>query len=114
MLWCAACTSYSNGRKRDYPYSGVTNVRKQNSVFVICPDCHKYYIQLVNEEFIGPRKRVPNYLPEIQDRAKEAGQREGKDVWVGLMRCAECSLRLAPPILREALQKWLGHGEIEE
>jgi hypothetical protein len=88
-----------------------TNVQKQIDVVVVCPDCRRSYVQRVTGEYIGPRRRAPNYLPELQERCKEHGQTDGKDHWYGLMLCAACSLERCPPSLRETMRAWLEQGE---
>lgn len=89
-------------------------MQKQVEVLVACPDCRKLYVQRVTGELVGPRKRATNSDPDLQQWCKDLGQTDGKRSWYGLMRCAACSIRLAPPILREALAKWLNHGEVKE
>jgi hypothetical protein len=86
-------------------------VQEQTDVLVVCPDCGKVYVQRVTGEYIGPRKRAPNYAPDLQERCKSQGQTDGKNHWYGLMRCAACSLRLCPPSLRKVMRAWLEMGE---
>jgi hypothetical protein len=89
-------------------------VQKQTDVLVACPDCGKVYVQRVTGAYIGPRKRAPSYLPDLQERCKARGQTDGRNGWYGVMRCAECSLQKCPPSLRESLRRWLEHGEVKE
>lgn len=86
-------------------------MQKQTDVFVQCQDCYKYYVQRVTGAYIGPRKRAPNYAPQVQEQCKAHGQTDGRRHWYGLMRCADCSVRRAPPVLRETVRKWLQEGE---
>jgi hypothetical protein len=85
--------------------------QNRTRVLVVCPDCGLVYRQWVTGTYIGPRKRCTAAHPEIRLVAEEAGQGKGKGAWYGLMRCTQCSIRLAPPALRERLEKWLLHGE---
>lgn len=87
------------------------NVQKQTDVLVVCPECKTVYVQRVTGEYIGPRKRAPNYDPALQERCKAHGQTFDRGHWYGLMRCAQCSVRDAPPALQETLRKWLQEGE---
>jgi hypothetical protein len=75
-------------------------VQKQTDVLVVCPDCGKVYVQRVTGEYIGPRKRAPNYKPALQERCKAHGQTFEQGFWYGLMRCTECSVRRHRPSSR--------------
>lgn len=86
-------------------------MQPQTDVVVVCPDCHKVYVQRVTGAYIGPRKRAPNYAVRLQERCKEAGQTFEHGAWYGLMRCTECSLKRCPPSLRETMRAWLEKGE---
>lgn len=89
-------------------------MQKQTEVLVVCPDCAREYIQSVTGEYIGPRRRAPNYKRALRERCCAHGQVKDERSWYGLMLCAECSLRRCPPALRPALQRWLEHGEVRE
>src|SRR4051794_22464471 len=98
---CGDSLPFASGPTRSFHYLRGTNVQKQTDVLVVCPECEKQYVQRVTGEYIGPKRRAPNYKPALQERCKAHGQTVGPDHWYGLMRCAECSIRLAPPAIRE-------------
>lgn len=80
-------------------------------VVAVCPDCRDVYWQEVPDGYDGPT-RAPR-ADEYALRALVATAdvlRGKKDVYYR-MRCADCSVRLAPPALRETLKKWLQQGE---
>lgn len=89
-------------------------MQEQTNVVVKCPNCFKEYVQTVTGRYIGPRKRVPNYSPLLQERCRQNGQTFDRGEWCGLMLCAACSLLRCPPALQPALQRWLEHGEVRE
>lgn len=80
-------------------------------VVAVCPDCNRGYWQEVPDGYDGPRRR-----PRLRDTALRAKCEMADDAGCGrgvyyLMRCSDCSVRLAPPSLKETLRKWLQHGE---
>lgn len=86
-------------------------MQKQTDVVVMCPDCENVYVQRVTGKYNGPRRRCRNAEYLLRERCCAAGQVEDEKSWYGLMFCAECSIKRAPPALQETMRKWLKEGE---
>jgi uncharacterized protein with PIN domain len=84
---------------------------KKKRVVAVCPDCNDVYWQEVPDGYRGP-KRIPR-KDEVLARAmlEQSDAMEHRRTRYYLMRCADCSVRLAPPALKETLRKWLQAGE---
>lgn len=84
---------------------------QKKRVVAVCPDCLRVYWQEVPYGYDGPR-RLPRRdevgIKGLIEQSDDAGR--GRTVYY-LMRCADCSVRLAPPSIRETLKKWLQQGE---
>jgi uncharacterized protein with PIN domain len=84
---------------------------EKKRIVAVCPDCLDVYWQEVPDGYDGPKK-VPNRrevaLRALVDQADDVG---GPRMVYYRMRCADCSVRLAPPALKETLRKWLQVGE---
>jgi hypothetical protein len=81
------------------------------TVVVYCPLCCRVYRQDVAHKWGGKTRRVRIGEVALRVLCEENGQGRDRDVWVGEAYCADCSLKRVPPVLREAMERWLREGE---
>jgi hypothetical protein len=81
------------------------------TVVVCCPLCHRIYRQDVAHRWGGKVRRVPAREVTLRALCEENGQGREWDVWVGVAYCTDCSLQRVPPILKDAMERWLREGE---